>query len=97
MQNCCFGFSLQKHFCDEGTVYTGIKPRVEVAQHRFTQTTESDVVPPPEADAECHLCVVAQPNGMGRSQMNEPTELYACLYASEFPTQALLRLPARAE
>ena len=29
---------------------------------------------------------------MGRSQMNEPAELYACLYANEFPAQALLRL-----
>jgi len=24
--------------------------------------------------------------------MNEPAELYACLYANEFPSQALLRL-----
>jgi recombination protein RecA len=31
--------------CDEGTVFTGIKPRVEVARHRFTQTTEGNVVP----------------------------------------------------
>jgi recombination protein RecA len=31
--------------CDEGTVFTGIKPRIEVARHRFTQTAESDVVP----------------------------------------------------
>ena len=29
---------------------------------------------------------------MGRSQMNEPAERYACLYAKEFPVQALLRL-----
>jgi RecA/RadA recombinase len=31
--------------CDETTVFTGIKPRIEVARHRFTQTAESDVVP----------------------------------------------------
>jgi protein ImuB len=29
---------------------------------------------------------------MGRAQMNESVELYACLYANEFPAQALLRL-----
>src|SRR5215471_6173452 len=29
---------------------------------------------------------------MGRCSMNQPAELYACLYAREFPTQALLRL-----
>jgi protein ImuB len=29
---------------------------------------------------------------MGWPQMNEPAERYACLYAREFPTQALLRL-----
>jgi protein ImuB len=29
---------------------------------------------------------------MGRAPMNEPAELYACLYAKEFPAQALLRL-----
>src|SRR3981189_3653189 len=29
---------------------------------------------------------------MGRCAMTHPAELYACLYASEFPAQALLRL-----
>src|SRR3984957_4290411 len=29
---------------------------------------------------------------MGRSAMNRPIELYVCLYAREFPAQALLRL-----
>src|SRR5260370_418476 len=29
---------------------------------------------------------------MGRPQMSKPAELYACLYAKEFPAQALLRL-----
>src|SRR3981189_2138961 len=29
---------------------------------------------------------------MGRCAMNQPAELYACLYAKEFPAQALLRL-----
>jgi protein ImuB len=29
---------------------------------------------------------------MGRPQMTRPVELYACLYAKEFPAQALLRL-----
>src|SRR5947208_17047386 len=29
---------------------------------------------------------------MGRCAMNQPLELYACLYAREFPAQALLRL-----
>jgi protein ImuB len=29
---------------------------------------------------------------MGRYPMNKPTELYACLYAKEFPAQTLLRL-----
>ena len=29
---------------------------------------------------------------MGRSQMTNPTELYACLYVKEFPAQANLRL-----
>src|ERR1700745_1229880 len=29
---------------------------------------------------------------MGRCAMNHPAELYACLYAREFPAQALLRL-----
>jgi hypothetical protein len=29
---------------------------------------------------------------MGRSQMNESVELYACLYMKEFSAQALLRL-----
>jgi hypothetical protein len=31
--------------CDETTVFTGIKPRIEVARHRFTQAAESNVVP----------------------------------------------------
>jgi recombination protein RecA len=31
--------------CDEATVFTGIKPRIEVARHRFTQATESTIVP----------------------------------------------------
>jgi hypothetical protein len=30
--------------CDETTVFTGIKPHIEAARHRFTQTAESDVV-----------------------------------------------------
>jgi recombination protein RecA len=30
--------------CDEGTVFTGIKPRIEVARYRFTQATEGNVV-----------------------------------------------------
>jgi hypothetical protein len=37
--------------CDEATVFTGIKPRVEVARRRFTQL-ESNVVPlrkPPQS------------------------------------------------
>jgi protein ImuB len=29
---------------------------------------------------------------MGRFQMTKSAELYACLYAREFPAQALLRL-----
>src|SRR6202012_682741 len=28
---------------------------------------------------------------MGRPSMSQPAELYACLYAKEFPAQALLR------
>jgi recombination protein RecA len=31
--------------CDEATVFTGIKPRIEVARHRFTQAMESTIVP----------------------------------------------------
>jgi protein ImuB len=34
---------------------------------------------------------MAKPNCMGRCAMNQPAELYACLYAWEFPAQALLR------
>lgn len=32
------------------------------------------------------------PNGMGRCAMTKSAELYACLYAKEFPAQSLLRL-----
>jgi protein ImuB len=32
------------------------------------------------------------PNGMGRCAMTRSAELYACLYAKEFPAQSLLRL-----
>src|ERR1700742_311411 len=35
---------------------------------------------------------MGEPNRMGRAQMSKPSELYACLYATEFPAQALLRL-----
>jgi protein ImuB len=35
---------------------------------------------------------MAEPNDMGRQQMTRFTELYVCLYAREFPAQALLRL-----
>src|SRR5205823_4455216 len=35
---------------------------------------------------------MAKPRGMGRCAMNRHAELYACLYAREFPAQALLRL-----
>ena len=35
---------------------------------------------------------MAKPRGMGRCAMNRHVELYACLYAREFPAQALLRL-----
>jgi protein ImuB len=35
---------------------------------------------------------MAEPNHMGMPQMSSPAELYACLYAKEFPAQALLRL-----
>ena len=31
--------------CDETTVFTGIKPCIDVARHRFTQAAESNVVP----------------------------------------------------
>jgi protein ImuB len=33
-----------------------------------------------------------KPNRMGREQMSKPPEIYACLHATEFPAQALLRL-----
>ena len=78
--------------CDEATVFTGIQPHVEVARQRFTQT-QSNVIPlrkPPQNVSEC--CDLAEPNGMGRCAMTKPAELYACLYAKEFPAQALLRL-----
>ena len=29
---------------------------------------------------------------MGRPEMSKPGELYACVFAKEFPTQAMLRL-----
>ena len=35
---------------------------------------------------------MAEPSRLGRSAMTKPAELYACLYAKEFPAQALLRL-----
>jgi protein ImuB len=35
---------------------------------------------------------MAEPNNMGRPPMTRFAELYACLYAREFPAQALLRL-----
>ena len=35
---------------------------------------------------------MAEPNDMGNQQMTRFAELYACLYAREFPAQALLRL-----
>jgi protein ImuB len=35
---------------------------------------------------------MAKPHGMGRPTMTKPAELYACLYAKEFPAQAMLRL-----
>jgi protein ImuB len=35
---------------------------------------------------------MGEPNSMGREQMSKPLELYACLHATEFPAQALLRL-----
>src|SRR4051794_15948105 len=35
---------------------------------------------------------MAKPRGMGRCAMNRPAELYACLYARDFPGQALLLL-----
>ena len=74
------------------TVFTGIKPRVEVARQRFTQAADSNVVPLRKPPQNGNCCLLAESNDMGRSQMNEPAELYACLYAKEFPAQALLRL-----
>ena len=35
--NYCFDFSRQKRLCHEATVFTGIKPHVEVARRRFTE------------------------------------------------------------
>ncbi len=35
---------------------------------------------------------MAEPDGMGGGKMSGQRELYACLYAKEFPAQALLRL-----
>src|SRR5450755_2648747 len=37
---------------------------------------------------------MAEPNRLGRSSSMKPVEQYACLYAREFPAQALLRLRA---
>jgi protein ImuB len=39
---------------------------------------------------KCHE--LAEPYRMGRLPMTKPAELYACLYAKEFPAQTLLRL-----
>src|ERR1700679_4084380 len=35
---------------------------------------------------------MGEPNCMGRVQMSKPSEIYACLHATEFPAQAVLRL-----
>jgi protein ImuB len=35
---------------------------------------------------------MAEPHDMGGCAMTKPTELYACVYAREFPAQAMLRL-----
>ncbi len=35
---------------------------------------------------------MAEQDYLGRAAMTKPAELYACLYAKEFPAQALLRL-----
>jgi protein ImuB len=35
---------------------------------------------------------MAEPHALGRHAMTKPEELYACIYAGEFPAQAMLRL-----
>src|SRR6202789_2691947 len=45
-----------------------------------------------ETPATRQQCRLAKQNGMGRHSMNHVGELYACLYAKEFPAQAALRL-----
>ncbi len=76
---------------DEATVFTGIEHRLEVERRRFTQA-ETNVVPLRKPPQKRERRAMAQPIGLGRCAMTKPAELYACLYAKEFPAQALLRL-----
>jgi hypothetical protein len=70
-------FRLQpaRALCDETTAFAGDK-----AAHRSSTASvhaSNREQRRAEAATKCHLCVPAQPNGMGRSQMNEPTELFS--------------------
>ena len=57
-----------------------------------SQKLEANVVPVRKPPQSMTCRKLGEPNHMGWSLMMKPAELYACLYAKEFPAQALLRL-----
>jgi hypothetical protein len=76
---------------DEATVFTGIRPHVEVVRRQFAQP-ESNIVVLRKPPQNTHFGVMAKPNFMARSPMTKAAEIYACLYVKEFPAQAVLSL-----
>ena len=76
---------------DEATVFTGIEHEIEVVRRRFAQAP-TNVIPLRKPPQRATIANWREPNHLGRSTMTKPAELYACLYAKEFPAQAFLRL-----
>jgi recombination protein RecA len=75
---------------NDATVFTGIEHRLESGASAF-HAASGQCSPASEAPAERECGELVHPKHMGRCPM-KLAELYACLYAKEFPAQTLLRL-----
>ena len=81
---------------DYTTVLTGANHRVEIARERFTKVVDFDRRKPPQSDHnilwQSRTPWSATRPLTPRKSSPQMTALYACLYAREFPAQAMLRL-----